>query len=316
MRKLYLMKHPTLFQGEKALEKGKNYFEGWYFKQSNRKQSVAFIPGISITNKKKIAFVQIITNTSSYFVEYNSKDFSYSNHPFWIKIGNCFFSEEKIILDIVRKNLKVKGEFIYSNTNSLKKSFFSPNIMGPFSYLPFMECNHAIVSMNGDVTGKVEINNKTISLKRASCYIEKDFGISFPKEYVWLQGNNFREEDVSFMLSIASVPFKVFTFEGVIAVFKKGEVEYRFTTYQKVRVIEYDISDGFLNITLENDRFRLNVRSVHYKGQNLKAPIKGKMKKNVVESISANIKVTLEEGDEIIYSGMSKSCGLEIVKEE
>ena len=41
-------------------------------------------------------------------------------------------------------------------------NFLNPNIMGPFSYIPFMECNHAILSMrskceNASLTEMVDI---------------------------------------------------------------------------------------------------------------------------------------------------------------
>lgn len=32
MKKMYLIKRPELFQGEKYLKLNKQYFEGWYFK--------------------------------------------------------------------------------------------------------------------------------------------------------------------------------------------------------------------------------------------------------------------------------------------
>ena len=37
MKKIYLIKNPDLFQGEKFLKTNKNYFERWYFKNTNNK---------------------------------------------------------------------------------------------------------------------------------------------------------------------------------------------------------------------------------------------------------------------------------------
>ena len=47
MNKLFLIKNQEAFQGEKYLSKGKNYFEGWYFKNSIGNDSISFIPGIN-----------------------------------------------------------------------------------------------------------------------------------------------------------------------------------------------------------------------------------------------------------------------------
>ena len=38
MKKIFLIKNPELFQGEKYIKTNKNYFEGWYFKNTNKKR--------------------------------------------------------------------------------------------------------------------------------------------------------------------------------------------------------------------------------------------------------------------------------------
>ena len=84
MKKFYLMRHPELFQGDKYLKKSKNYFEGWYFKNTNNDNGISFIPGISIDGNDKKAFIQLITNNSSYYVNYSIDEFEYSYKPFYI----------------------------------------------------------------------------------------------------------------------------------------------------------------------------------------------------------------------------------------
>ncbi len=74
MKRLFLIKNPDLFQGEKYLNKNSNYFEGWYFKNTNYEDGISFIPGISIEKNEKKAFIQVITNDSSYFVNYDIND--------------------------------------------------------------------------------------------------------------------------------------------------------------------------------------------------------------------------------------------------
>ena len=93
MNKLFLIKNPDWFQGEKYLNTNKNYFEGWYFKNTNRENGISFIPGISINDKNKKAFIQVVTNNSSYFINYAMNDFKFNFTPFSIKIGNNLFSK-------------------------------------------------------------------------------------------------------------------------------------------------------------------------------------------------------------------------------
>lgn len=194
MNRLFLMQNPELFQGSQYLNKNKDYFEGWYFKNSNGKDTISFIPGINISNKDKQAFIQVITNNSSYFIPYNINEFECNISPFYIKIRNNFFSKEKVHIDFKddEKNISIYENINYSNSRNINTNILNPNIMGPFSYVPFMECNHAILSMKNNVYGSISINNTKLNFNQGLGYIEKDWGCSFPKSYIWCQGNNFQ----------------------------------------------------------------------------------------------------------------------------
>ena len=314
MNKLYLIKNPDLFQGEKNLTKNRDYFEGWYFKNTNNENGISFIPGINIEKNQPKAFVQVITKDASHFVNYNIDEFKFNHEPFIIKIGNNVFSKEGIHIDIKTEELDINGDIKYTNNKSINTDFMNPNIMGPFSYVPFMECNHAILSMQNTTNGLINVNNTIINFENDMGYIEKDWGISFPKTYIWCQGNNFKKSNASFMLSIADVPFKMFKFRGVICVLVIDDKEYKFTTYNNARLIEYGVNEGFLNITLKKGDLQINLKSSFNKGQKLSAPVKGKMEKDIFESISSKVTVTLKQGEKIIFSDTSTNCGLEIVK--
>lgn len=315
MNKLLLIKNAELFQGEKYLNKKKNYFEGWYFKNINSQKGISFIPGINMDDTGAKAFIQIITNNSSYFVNYNIEDFKFNANPFWISIGDNSFSKEKMDIHIEDKsqNLKICGNITYSNSKNIHTNIFSPNIMGPFSYIPFMECNHAIISMENIINGCIKINDETIHFNEDKGYIEKDWGCSFPKSYIWCQGNHFQKTNASFMFSIADIPFKLFTFKGFICVFLMNNKEFKFTTYNHAKLVEYEKKEDFFNITFKKDLYSLNIKSKYDKGLKLAAPVKGKMTKDIFESISASVTVTLKKKEEIVFCDTSYMCGLEIV---
>jgi len=319
MNRLYLMKNPDLFQGEKKLTTNKEYFEGWYFKNTSKQNGISFIPGINIEENDKKAFIQVITNDTSYFIDYPIETFKFNAEPFNITIGNNSFSKDGIHIDIEdeKQNLKISGDIKYSNTKNIDTNFMNPNIMGPFSYIPFMECNHAILSMKNNANGSIEINNTIMNFDDDMGYVEKDWGCSFPKTYIWCQGNDFQKSNASFMLSIANVPFKMFNFRGMICALMLDDKEYKFTTYNNSKIIEYDVDDKKLNITLKKGDYYLNIRSEYDEAnsaQKLSAPVEGKMEKDIFESITAVITVTLRKGDNIIFSDTSRNCGLEIVK--
>ena len=315
MNKLLLIKNPELFQGKNYLNKKKNYFEGWYFKNTNLQKGISFIPGINIDDTGAKAFIQIITNNMSYFVHYNINDFQFYYNPFSIRIGNNSFSKESIDINIEDKsqNLKIYGNIKFSNSKNINTNIFAPNIMGPFSYIPFMECNHAIISMENTINGFININDETIKFNNNKGYIEKDWGCSFPKTYIWCQGNNFQKNNASFMFSVADIPFKLFTFKGFICSLLINKEEFKFTTYNNAKLVEYDIKENSFSITFKKDLYILNIKSNYSKGLKLVAPVKGKMAKDIFESISASVTVNLKKEKEIIFNDTSNMCGLEIV---
>lgn len=315
MNKLFLIRNPIVFQGEKFLNKRSNYFEGWYFKNTNGNETISFIPGISIDGDNREAFIQVITGDSSYYVYYDIGSFDYSFDPFFVKVGDNCFSIDGIHIAIRDKksNLKIVGDLKYSNSQGIKSSLLSPNIMGPFSYIPFMECNHAVLSMKNKVNGIINFNDNEICIRDGIGYIEKDFGTSFPKSYIWIQGNNFCCDDVSFMLSIAHIPFKIFQFRGLICILKIGNKEYKFTTYNNSKIIKYDIDNGCVDIVLKKNSYTLIIHSKYDLGYKLSAPVKGRMVKDILESITSKIEVVLMKKDKFIFNDSSLNCGVEIV---
>ena len=250
-------------------------------------------------------------------MNYNIEDFKFSFNPFSIQIGNNVFSNEEIHIDIKddTENLKIFGDIRYTNSKNINTSVFSPNIMVPFSYISFMECNHAILSMQNAANGFININGEIICFDNDKGYIEKDWGYSFPKSYIWAQGNNFLKTNASFMISIADVPFKLFTFKGIICVLLVDDKEYKFTTYNNTKLIEYKIEDKFIYITIKKCSYILSIKITNSTGLKLSASVKGKMEKDIFESITALIDVTLKKGENIIFSDSSTLCGLEIVLE-
>ena len=316
MNKLFLMKHPDLFQGEKNLSNNKNYFEGWYFKNTNNENGISFIPGINIDGKAKEIFIQVITNTSSYFIKYDINDFKFNFDPFYIKIEDNYFSKDSIHVNIKdnSQDLNIVGDIYYMNNKNINTNMLNPNIMGPFSYVPFMECNHAILSMQNEAFGLININDNKLDFNNSIGYIEKDWGYSFPKSYIWCQGNMFKNKSASFMFSMADIPFKLFNFKGLISVLIVDNKEYKFTTYNNSKIIKNNITDNSLDIVLKKGSYTLTMHSIFGTSLKLSAPVKGRMAKEIFESICSSVTVTLKNNNEIIFSDTSSHCGLEIVQ--
>ena len=173
--------------------------------------------------------------------------------------------------------------------------------MGPFSYFSSMECNHAILSMKSNIDGSLHFNDNLINFNNGVAYIEKDWGISFPKSYIWCQSNEFLAFPANFMLSVAHISFGAINFTGIISDISFENKEYKFTTYYGAKLKKYDISNDSINIEIKQGNKLLTVSSLSENSNFLLAPSKGKMKKEILESISSKINVEIREKDKIVF---------------
>ncbi len=72
-----------------------------------------------------------------------------------------------------------KGEVEFSNQVPWRKKWYSPGIMGPFSFMPFMECYRGILSMDHSIKGSLTIDGEEIDFHNGRGYMEKDWGARF-----------------------------------------------------------------------------------------------------------------------------------------
>lgn len=305
---LKLINKPELFQGN--LEK-KDYFEGWYFKHvsGDCKNTIAFIPGVSLDGVDSHSFVQVIMSPDikTYYFRYPLDAFSTTNDPFSVTIGESLFSMQgcKIALDDatqdVSQGISLKGEIRYSGITPIHTSPFMPNIMGFFAYIPNMECNHGVLSMNHQLDGHIDLIDhqmhnvyERIDFIGGKGYTEKDWGTSFPSEYIWMQANHFEDDSHSFMCSIATIPFGLFSFRGLIANLHVEGKEYRFATYNRSKVENFIIDKHRVTFDLVKRDVTLTCETLLTETGALKAPKKGEMLRTIKEGLSGKIMLTLK----------------------
>jgi hypothetical protein len=316
------IKNPELFQGN--LHK-KHYFEGWYFKHvtADGKQTMAFIPGVSIDGADSHCFVQVILspNMRTYYFRYPLEAFSTTDDPFSVTVGDSVFSMEgaHIALHDASQNpstgISITGEMHYAGLTPIESSPWMPNIMGFFAYIPNMECNHGVLSMKHDLKGQIDLGlEETVDFTDGRGYIEKDWGISFPSAYIWIQANHFEDPQQSFMCSIATIPFGLFSFRGLIANLQVDGVEYRFATYNHARVKNYVVDKNRVSFDLTKRDVTLTCEAVLTESGTLKAPKKGEMIRTIKEGLSGEVTLTLKRQSRPPLVLKSACAGIEIVE--
>jgi hypothetical protein len=306
--------NPEAFQGNL---KKKHYFEGWYFKQVTNDLSCTFsvIPGVSLAGNDSHAFIQIINGStgSSDYTRYPLDDFRWDKSRQLLIVGSSTFSRRGISLNIRSKSIILTGQIDFENIIKYPVSILSPGIMGWYSFVPFMECKHGIVSVNHDLNGEISIDGDIINFNNGKGYIEKDWGVSFPEAWIWIQSNNFNEHDTSFSLSIAKIPWMGKFFIGFIAFLHLSKKFYLFSTYKRSVILKVDHKDDRIEITLKNNNYILRVSVIKKSFGDLRAPVSGEMTRKIKESIDSEVHLQLSDrNNNLEYEGIGKSVGLEI----
>ncbi len=314
MDKLQKIQNPILFQGKMNY---KNYFEGWYYKQvsDKTKMIISFIPGVSLNATDPHSFVQVITSPpiKTHYFKYPIEAFKTSDKPFEVQIGNNFFTDREIKINLSNEDISIEGHLMYGEFTKINTSLLHPNIMGCFGYIPKMECNHGVISMNHDVNGYINYGLKEIEFANDRGYIEKDWGTSFPKKYIWIQCNNFKSSKDSIICSVAEIPYLGLTFDGFIVNFHHKGKEYRFATYNRSKLNSFSINKETISLEIRKKNLKLHIEAKVNSYGELKAPNKGIMSRTIKEGLGGKVNLSLYENDKKIVDMTSQYAGIEIV---
>lgn len=309
-RIFYKLFHSEAFQGDTSRDA---YFEGWYFKivTPGKEQAIAIIPGIALHDASdRHAFIQWIdgTHQRSGYHRFPLTDFLADKKDMDIRIGPNRFSKDGIWLDLP----EIRGEIRFHNLSPLNQSLFQPGIMGWYTYVPAMQCYHGIVSLHHRLTGRTEGLLGEWTWDGGTGYIEKDWGTSFPKCWIWVHTNHFDAgEKASLMASIAHIPWMGHYFPGFIVVLWIEGREYRFATYNGAKM-KCQVQEEKVNLAFKKGHVELKL--VAYKGPTaeLRSPLTGRMTGKVNESLQATVEAVLEMGGKKVWTSTGHPAGLEI----
>lgn len=314
---MLIKRFKSIFQPEyfHGWGKGKRFFEGFYFKLVDFKEEncVVIIAGIAMDKKGiNTTFFQILDGVNQI------SDFHTFKDNYRVKKSLAFeilYDDNRVSKDGIELNLNnVKGKISFSSPITWSKKWYSPGAMGPFTFLPYLECYHGILSMQSTIAGELNLNGKSIDFTKGTAYIEKDWGHSFPKEYIWIQCNHFQAKRTSLSVSLAKTKYFGRTFKGfLVGLYFKGEL-IEFTTYNFSTVVEPTISTNSVCLTFENQHYKLYLETDRIKGSKLIAPINGEMIGQVSESLTGKINLQLfdKKIKQNIFHEIGSNVGLEV----
>ncbi len=283
--------------------KKKAYFEGWYLKHQNQQQTVALIPSYHVDDSGgKFASLQIITNTFSRHIPYAAEDFFADKRRFAITLGANIFSRGGIYLNVQRPEFSLTGRIFYGPFQTLDR-----DIMGPFRCVPGMQCRHGILSMEHRLFGYLRLNGSLINFQGGTGYIEKDWGCSFPKSYLWTQCNRFGEKDCRIFASVADIPLCGGHFTGCICDICYEDKHYRIATYSGARARLYNDQ----KMELKQGAYTLTADLIDANPRPLLAPRSGAMARTIHESAACTVRYRFYRENQCIFDLVSPQAAFE-----
>lgn len=281
------------------------YFEGWYFKHRSEDLTLGIIAAyhIDLQGRKK-ASIQVITKDQSFIVWYPGSEFYASEDRLFIQIGNNIFYEHGCRLSI---NAHLKGNLRYGTFRPL-----AYDIMGPFQYLPGMQCRHGVISMAHKISGSLILNGQYMDFRKGTGYIETDRGHTFPEKYMWLQCEEMDTLPFSIMAAVATVPVGKLHFTGCICAISYRGSQYRLATYRNVRIHQCDdrilwLSQGKYTLLIQLDECNKSHTLP------LKAPVSGCMSRSIRECLAGKARFRFWENRKLLFDIASSHVSIEKV---
>jgi hypothetical protein len=190
--------------------------------------------------------------------------------------------------------------------------------MGPYSFIPFMECRHGLVSIDHTVDGWVEADGRKVPMDGGRGYVEKDWGSSMPSSWIWTQSNQFPDQGDSLMFSLANIPWLGSRFPGFLCAARLSTMDKPrriqvWATWNGSRIETLQADDSTVSIVIARQAERLSLKLSRCRGGLLLAPVAGAMERRIAESIDSTMSVRLERRGKVVYEGTAPKAGLETV---
>lgn len=275
-----------------------NHFRGWYFKCQSSTQTLALIPAVHTHRGRSTCSLQIVEEQDHWNIPLPGAGEVRWDRP-WAKIGANQFTPQGILLDLSSEPCRAVGQLHFGPPTPLPG-----DIMGPFRFLPFLECRHRVFSMRHQVTGQLQINERLYRFDHDLGYMEGDQGRSFPRRYLWTQC---LFPEGSLMLSAADIPLGPVSFPGVIAALSLFGKVMILATYCGARILS--IQGG--KIAVKQKNLLLTAELLSDPGQPLRAPKQGKMSRTIRENLSCHARYRLYDGDRLLWAGESRQASFE-----
>lgn len=265
-----------------------NYFEGYYIRLVNQETNVAFIFGISYSQDTH-AFIQVYDEKiqkMEYF-RFTLDECVVKRGTLDIQIGKNRLTDQRLSVNVEGRDVSFVIDIAFDRFRTLYDRGYK-SIMGPLLHLPGLECYHGVVSMYHRWSGKINAREAS-----GYSYIEKDYGKSMPSDWIWLHLTS--EEGVSFMVSIAKIPYLGLKPTGFLGFYSHLDQTEVFASYTGARFFIKRLDQLKIEIEIKTSTLTYIVHIKREKTVVLKAPVGGRMIRDIEESLATRGTLVIQD---------------------
>ena len=289
-----------MLEGEGMAMAGQPFFEGWYFKHQQGDRTAAFIPAHHRDGDGVYtASLQIITESRAEYMEIPLREFHIRRRPFRVRCGASVFSPAGCRIDCLFGRERLTGTLRYGPWAVPRG-----DIMGPFRFVPGMQCRHSVLSMAHSVEGTLTLAGQALDFRKGTGYAEGDRGTSFPSRYLWTHA---ALPEGSVMLSVADVPFCGTGFTGCVGFVWMNGRELRRATSRGRRVLR----SGPAGAAVRPGGWALTAALLAARPLALRAPRRGEMGRTIRESAACRVRYRLLRRGECVLDRVCEQAGFE-----
>jgi hypothetical protein len=289
---MLIIKKPSNLQGNFDRKK---YFEGWFHKIYSAKYNASFILiyGYATGNStNKFGFIQVhIPNQQPLVMYFNKNEIICDSNQHIVQMGEHIFTTNKI--DI---NTKEIGIQLHLNDNQTIHTY--KNSMGYNYVIPNLPCYHAILNKSHKVSGEIRTKNTCFVMDQEMGYLEKNWGISFPENYIWLHAVDPTNAEVNLLFSQAEIKYMGRTFLRHLGYLKFKDDYIDLHQLKSIVVSSSSISPEKQHIRFSSKLIELEISIILGQQIIFKGPQDGALSRDIVHYTDAFIEVKLKRNSE------------------
>lgn len=285
-------------------------FDGKYYKIKVDELDKHLIIIQGVNHKDRECFIQY-----AFEGDFKSKYYSFHISRLEVKndviyLENNIFAENLIHIELPELHLTANFEKLKLTEGRTKIT-----TMGALKHIPFVQCKHEIISLSRKCD--LSINNfDNLNLNsKGEIYIERNWGKSFPKEYLWIhcfdefEGNHFE-----FQFAVAKPKFLGFKPKVHLGILKLKDNTYSFGLQKntKFRFTSYNSHQNSVSFVIDGKDYQVVCSLDQGFFTEFLSPSKNGMDGKILESLNSKITLYLSNGENK-YHLKSKNVSSELI---